>query len=165
MLHKTHKTQKTYGTKLNPSKCPLPSFRDPHLVRQVHLLRLDRTKLSYLSTKYAEKLSKSLLYFLTFYGQLVIDLPDKQETELLEFLEWYEKVLDLTHQLIEDVESVEFNFPLSDIELEALQLSFDIEKQEGDDFYNQLFDGVGEGKSITADIRTIFDNARKIDGY
>jgi hypothetical protein len=156
--------RRTYGTAIDPSKCPLPNFRDPHLVRQVHLLHLDRQKLSRLQIKYGHKLSQSLRYFLTFYGQILIDLPDVIETELLEFLEWYSDVLDLTHELIDNLD-YECNSPLTEVELEALQLSCEIEMEEADDFYTQLFDGVKSSNLITADIRTICNNAREINEY
>ena len=154
-----------FGVRLNPSKCLLPNLRDPHLIRQLHLLRLDRQQLSKLAAKYEQKLSPSLRYFLMFYGRTIIDLPDKHETELLEFLEWYGSVLDLTHKLIEDYKSVRLSHPLTDIKIEALQLSFEIEENESNDFYTQLFDGVASENLITDDIKTIFNNARKIDEY
>jgi hypothetical protein len=154
-----------FGVRLSPSKCPLPNLGDPHLVRQLHLLRLDRQQLSKLAAKYEQKLSPSLHYFLMFYGRAIIELPDKHETELLEFLEWYGSVLDLTHELIEDYESVQLSDPPTDVEIEALQLSFEIEEKESNDFYTQLFDGLTPESSITDDIKTIYNNARKIDEY
>lgn len=150
-----------FGIRLNLSKCPLPNLRDPHLVRQLHLLRVDRQQLSKLAAKYEQKLSPSLRYFLMFYGRAIIELPDKHETELLEFLEWYSSVLDLTHELIENYESVQPSYLLTEIEIEALQLSSEIEEKESNDFYTQLFDSVASGNSITDDIKTIYNNARK----
>ena len=154
-----------FGIRLNPSKCPLPNLRDPHLVRQLHLLRFDRQQLSKLAAKYEQKVSPSLRYFLMFYGRATIELPDKHEAELLEFLVWYSSVLDLTQELIENYGSVRLSYPLTDVEREALQLSFEIEEKESNDFYTQLFDGVASENLITDDIKTIFNNARKIDGY
>lgn len=152
-----------FGVKLNPQKCPLPNLRDPHLVRQLHLLRLDRQKLAELAVNYEEKLSPLLRYSLMFYGQAIIELSNNQENELLEFLEWYEKALDLALEMVENYGSIQLNHPLADIELEALLLSFEIEKRENNNFFEQLFNGLEPSNLLSNDISMIYNNAREID--
>lgn len=146
----------SYGAATDPSKCPLPKFRNPDLVRQIGVLRLDRSKLCDLSLDYEHKLSKNLLYRLRFYGKVEIEISDREEEDLLEFLEWHESLLDRASEILDSDDWTAFGID------ELTILAFEIVDREGDKFYEDLFDGLNKKLSITESIQRICNNAQEI---
>lgn len=149
-----------YGIGIDLRNCPLPAFRNPDLIRQVGILRIDRSRLSDFSWNYKGKFPESLNYSVRFYGKAEVEWADKNEELLLDFLEWYESVLDRVAEILNSDDWGAFE--PSEINVEAFKLI----SEEGDNFYHDLFAGLTKEMPITKSIETICSNARRMqDDY
>lgn len=119
-------------------------------------MRLDRAQLGALSFRYENKLSQNLLHHLRFYGRAEIDLSDREEEDLLDFLEWYESALDRASEILDSEDWTKFGID------ELTICAFEIVDREGDKFYEELFDGLNKNLSVIESIQKVCGNAQKI---
>ena len=141
-------------------------FNNPHLIRQVALLRLSDRDLVAIATKQGIKIP-SLGSFPSPGSQDGKTPPNTIEIEakLLSMLEQYEEVLDLAHEFLNNPDLIYQLAPedLTDLVFKALEISGEIQKSESDKYYEQLFKGVdSKSNSLSQDIEIITQNAQEL---